>query len=125
MDFRWNEWNIDHISKHGEAAIPPQNWMKRKAYWELTAKELADATKQFDEPFVIDQSRPLTPSERKQWNRAKTKRGRPKAGQGFKRVSLSIEQGLLHRATALAKKRRISRSKLFAEAIEQTLAENR
>jgi hypothetical protein len=91
----------------------------------MTAKELADSTKQFDEPFVVDRSRRLTPAERKQWDRVKRKRGRPKAGQGFKRVSLSIEQGLLNRATALAKKRRISRSKLFAQAIEQALAQDR
>jgi hypothetical protein len=96
--------------------------MKRKPYWEMNTEELAEATKQFDEPFVVDLSRPLTPAERAQWERAKRKRGRPMAGQGHKRVSLSMELGLLKRATALAKKRRISRSKLFALAIEAVLA---
>jgi metal-responsive CopG/Arc/MetJ family transcriptional regulator len=43
-------------------------------------------------------------------------------GQGFKRVSVSLEKGLLKRATALAKKRRISRSKLFAQVLEEALA---
>jgi hypothetical protein len=97
--------------------------MRRKPYWEMTAQELAEATKQFDEPFVADQSRPLTPAEREQWNRVRRKRGRPKIGQGFKRVSLSLEQGLLKRATALARKRGISRSHLFAQMLEKVLAE--
>jgi len=97
--------------------------MKRKPYWEMTSKELAEATKQFDDPFVIDRSRPLTPAERKQWKRIKRKRGRPKIGQGFKRISVSLEQGLLRRATALAKKRRVSRSQLLAQMLERALAE--
>lgn len=121
MEFRWNEWNVEHIAEHG---ITPQDTMKRKPYWEMSPKELVESTKQFDEPFVVDQSRSMTPSEREQWNRVKRNKKRPKQGQGIKRVSLSIEQGLLRRATALAKKRRISRSKLFAQAIEQALAQD-
>ena len=97
--------------------------MKRKPYWERTTEELAEATKLFDEPFVVDRSRPLTPEERKQWNRAKRKRGRPKVGQGFARISVSIEKQLLERATSFAKKRNISRSKLFALALEQALTQ--
>lgn len=89
----------------------------------MTTEELAEATKQFNEPFVVDRSRPLTPAEREQWNRIKRKRGRPKVGQVFKRVSVSIEQGLLGRATALARKRGVSRSKLFADLLEKALAE--
>jgi hypothetical protein len=96
--------------------------MKGKAYWEMTSEELAAATRRFDEPLVVDQCLPLTPAERDQWNRLRRKRGKPKIGQGFKRVSVSIEKRLLKRATALAKKRRISRSKLFAQALEEALA---
>ncbi len=99
--------------------------MKRKPYWEMTATELAEATKQFDKPFVIDQSRPLTTEEQKQWERIKRKRGRPKTGEGCKRVSVSLEQGLLKRATALARKRHISRSKLLAQVLEEALAQEK
>jgi hypothetical protein len=59
--------------------------MRQKPYWEMTTQELDEATKQFDEPFVVDRSRPLTPPERDQWKRVKRKRGRPKVGQGYKR----------------------------------------
>lgn len=96
--------------------------MKRKPYWEMTAKELAEATTQFDESLVVDRSRPLTPAERKQWDRVKRKKGRPKVGRGYKRISVSIEQGLLNRATALARKRCISRSQLVALMLEEALA---
>jgi|SRR6516225_4561059 hypothetical protein len=94
-----------------------------KKHWQMSSKELAQATKQFDEPLVVDRSRPLTPAERKQWDRVKKKRGRPKVGQGFQRVSVSIERGLLKRVTALARKRRVSRSKLLAQVLEEALAQ--
>jgi len=96
--------------------------MKHKPYWEMNAEELAEATKEFDEPFVIDKTRPLTPDEHRVWNRIKRGRGRPKVGQGAKRVSVSLERGLLKRVTALARKRRISRSKLLAQVLEEALA---
>jgi len=96
--------------------------MTRKPHWEMTAKELAEATNQFDEPFVVDQSRALTASDRQKWDKVRNQRGRPRTGKGFKRVSVSLEQELLTRVTALAKKRRISRSRLIARALEHVLA---
>jgi len=96
--------------------------MTRKPHWEMTAKELAEATKQFDQPFVVDQSCGLTSSDRQKWDKVRSQRGRPRTGKGFKRVSVSLEQGLLMRVTALAKKRRISRSWLIARALERVLA---
>ena len=88
----------------------------------MTTKELSKATEQFDKPFVVDESRPLTSAERDQWEKVRRKRGRPKIGKGFKRVSLSLEQGLLQRVTTLAKKRRISRSRLVALVLTEALA---
>jgi hypothetical protein len=99
--------------------------MTRKPYWEMTPKEIASATKRFDKPLAADESRPLTPAERQQWKRVKRKRGRPKIGQGFIRVSMSIEKGLLKRATALAKKRHLARSKMLAQLLENALAGER
>jgi len=153
VDFRWNEWNVDHIVRHGVSpeeaetvvrsatrpfprkieddkwlvwgrpgeADPQEVTMKQKPYWEMTRDELAEATKEFDAPLTIDKSRPLNRAERKQWERLKKKLGRPKVGAGFKRISVSIERGLLQRANRLARKRRVSRSKLIAQALEETL----
>ena len=92
--------------------------MKKKPFWEMSPKELADATKQFEKPSAVDRSRPLTPEERANWSRVKRKRGRPKVGQGHKRVSISIEQGLLKRINAYAKTQGISRSGLIANALK-------
>ena len=92
--------------------------MKAKKYWELNAQELSALTKPFDEPLVVDRTRALTTSERRQWKR---KRGRPKIGQGFQRISVSIEKGLLKRVNAFAKKRRISRSRLLAAALREVV----
>jgi len=88
----------------------------------MTTEELEDATRQFDKPLVIRRSRPLTPAEKEQWRAAKRKRGRPTIGRGFQRISVSMERGLLKQVTALAKKRRVSRSRLFAQAFEKEVA---
>jgi len=96
--------------------------MNRKQYWEMTTDELAAATRQFLQALVAEKSRPLTAEEREQWSRVKRKRGRPRVGKGCKRISVSLKQGLLQSVTAMTKKRRISRSKLFAQALEAALA---
>jgi hypothetical protein len=45
--------------------------MSKEKHWNMTADELAKATKAFDKPNVIDESRPLTEIERKDWRRVK------------------------------------------------------
>ena len=95
--------------------------MKPKPYWDMTTKQLAEATKRFDEPFVADEARPLNPSEREDWDEAKRKR--PKRSRGTKRLSVSLEPQLLEQLTALARKHRISRSALVARALEEALAQ--
>ncbi len=98
---------------------------KTKPYREMSARELQAATSQLDKPFVVEASRPLTPDEKKRWRRIKRRRGRPKTGQGFRRVSVSIEGGLLKQITALAKKRRVSRSKLLAQTLAEVLTQDK
>jgi hypothetical protein len=94
----------------------------KKKYWEMNAGELAAATKQLDKAMVIDQSRPLDTKERAQWKRLTTAKQRSNASNGHQRISVSIEKGLLKRATAYAKKQRLSRSRLVAMALEQALS---
>jgi uncharacterized protein (DUF4415 family) len=100
---------------------------RTKKYSEMTATELAAATREFDEENVADTFRPMTPAEEADWQAAvqKRPRGRPRVGKGVKVVSLGIEADLLRRADALAKKRRISRAKLVAEGLEAVLAKGR
>jgi predicted transcriptional regulator len=94
-----------------------------KPYPLMNAKELAAATAQFDRECVIDQSREQTPEERRQWRKAKQKRGRPKQGRGVQIISVSIEKGLLKKTDRLAKKLRTQRTKLIARGLEAVLSE--
>ena len=90
----------------------------------MDAKQLAKATKQFDEELVIDKSRPLTKEDRAQWDKAKRKRGRPKIGKGVMVISVSLEKGLLAKADKLAKRQGITRAKLITHGLETMLVEN-
>jgi uncharacterized protein (DUF4415 family) len=98
----------------------------RKKYWQMTTKELAAATKEFDEENVAETFVPLPPQAEAAWKAAKRKRprGRPRVGRGVKVVSVGIEASLLARTDTLAKKRGISRAKLVAEGLETVLARN-
>jgi hypothetical protein len=39
-----------------------------KPYWEMTTDELRDATKEFDEEFIAEKAKPLTPQMQTRWN---------------------------------------------------------
>ncbi len=52
-----------------------------KPYWEMTTEELREATKQFDEEFVADRAKPMTPEMEARWERAKAKS--PSASDGL------------------------------------------
>ncbi len=107
----------------------PENIMKKR-YQDMTAAELAEATKEFDKPWPGPglPGRALTATERKQWQRMRDKmnrsapaKGRPKVGEGVKVISLSVEQSLLRRADALAKKRGVSRAAMVAAGLAAVL----
>lgn len=98
---------------------------RQKPYWEMTTQELAEATKEFDEEFVIDKCKPLSPEMRERWERAKRKVGRPKQGRGVQVVSVSVEKDLLARSDALARKMGVSRAALISRGLEAVLAKQR
>jgi hypothetical protein len=93
-----------------------------KPYWEMTTEELREATKEFDEEFVADSSKPLTPAMRAQWERAKNKPARPEDGQCEQTIAVHVEKTLLDQCMALAKKKRISRDTLIARGLKALLA---
>lgn len=97
---------------------------KKKAYWNMTAAELAKATREFDRKHVAETFRDMTPEEEKAWRAAVGKRRRSRSAEDerARRISLEIEPGLLKRADALAKKRGVSRARLVAEGLEALLA---
>ena len=93
--------------------------MKKKARHpeQMSAAELARATRQFDRQFVFERARPMTQAERAQERQLRRGRGRPKIGKGAKKISISLESGLLREADALAKKKGVNRSELIADFV--------
>ena len=93
-----------------------------KPYWEMTTAELREATKQFDEEFVGDKARPLTPEEQALWERVKAKGETPTNGKAEQTIAVKVDKALLERCTALAKKKRLSRDALIARGLRALLA---
>ena len=96
-----------------------------KPIWEMNTRELAAATKEFDQEFIAESFRQPTAKEREQLTRAKAKVGRPKIGEGSERVLVTIERKLLRDADALAKAKKTTRSRLVAEGLRIMLAKRR
>jgi hypothetical protein len=93
-----------------------------KPYWEMTLAELREATKEFDEEFVADKSRPLTRAERALWEEIRAKAPHEEDGPGQQTIAVRLDKALLDRCTALAKKKRISRDALIARGLKALLA---
>jgi hypothetical protein len=93
----------------------------KKPFWEMNTKELADATKEFDDPNYHPPALPWTEEDTLRHEHARRKPGRPRNGMGAKTIALSIERGLLDRADRLAKKQGISRAQLVAAALQGVL----
>jgi hypothetical protein len=93
-----------------------------KPYWEMTTEELREATQEFDEEFVADQAKPLTPAMRNRWNRATTRPPRAEDGPGQQTIAVHLDKALLDRCIALAKKKHISRDALIARGLKALLA---
>jgi hypothetical protein len=81
---------------------------------DMSAAELARATRGFDAPFAFKRGRAMTAAERAEERALRRGRGRPKIGLSAKKVSISLEGGLLRRADALARKRGVNRSELIS-----------
>src|SRR3954452_10542463 len=63
----------------------------------------------FERGVPDEDLRPLTPAQRRQWDRIK-RRGRPKKGLGAKPVSVTIEADLLRRADEYAARHGLTRA---------------
>jgi uncharacterized protein (DUF4415 family) len=95
-----------------------------KPYWEMTTEELREATKQFDEEFVGDKAKPLSPRMRALWEKAQAK-GEPINGKAKQTIAVRLDAALLKRCTALAKKKRLTRDALIARGLRALLAAER
>lgn len=93
-----------------------------KPFWEMNRKELAEATKEFDQELVIDKCTPLTPAMRSRWEKAKRKSARTRNGRGFRVISVRLDESLIKRSEALARKMGITRDHLVASGLRTVLA---
>ena len=83
---------------------------------------LSDAEKDaevapFEKGIDPKEWRPLTPAQRRQWARIRSKGGRPKVGKGAKIVPVSIERDLLKKVDSFAKRHKLKRSQMVAEGL--------
>ena len=92
-------------------------------YRDMRTEEIAAATAEFDREMVVSESRALTAAERRTWEAARRKPGRPKRGAGVRIISVSVERGLLTRSDALARSLGISRAALIERGLKDLLAE--
>ena len=91
-------------------------------YAKMTARQLDALVASLDRPIPLAETRPLTAAERRQWQRAKRRPGRPRRGKGARVISLSVEQSLLDRADRAAHRARISRAALFDMGLRVVLS---
>ena len=93
---------------------------KSKPYWEMTTPELREATKEFDEEFVFERTKPLSPKMKALWEKAKAKGSENGAAEAH--IAVRLDKDLLKRCTALAKKKRLTRDALIARGLRALLA---
>jgi hypothetical protein len=79
----------------------------------------------FNRSIPLSETRALTPTERRAWERAKRKPGRPPKGEGATAVSVTIERGLLRRADAYAKSQGMTRAQLITRGLSAILPADR
>jgi hypothetical protein len=101
--------------------------MKKKApkldpvegFLALSDEEKEAEYAKLDQGIDPSEWRPLSPAERKRWNKIQKglQRGRPTIGAGAKVMSVSIERGLLEKADAFAKRHKLKRSQMVAQGL--------
>jgi hypothetical protein len=82
-------------------------------YGKMTEAQLDALVADLDRPIPFSETRAMTVAERRQWQRAKRRPGRPRRGMGVRVISLSVEQSLLERVDAVARQTGLSRAAIF------------
>jgi hypothetical protein len=74
------------------------------------------------ERITYGNTRPLTDDARRALARAARKGGRPPVGAGAKRINVTVEQTLLSKADAYARRHGLTRAAVVAEGLRRVLA---
>jgi hypothetical protein len=88
----------------------------KKPYWEMTAEELGEATREFDREMPGLPGKPLTSAMRKRLANA-NKRALSRRSQCLEHLPVILDHELVRKADAMAKKLHITRSELIAQAL--------
>ena len=98
--------------------------MKKKStkpYWEMNARELATATKEFEKDFVLDTFGPPPPTARAEWAKALRKR-RGSRTSARETIHVSIDRDLLKRADVFADRNGLSREQVIVQSVESFIS---
>jgi hypothetical protein len=91
-----------------------------KPYWQMSTEELQETTADFDDEFVAEAAKPMSPQMRRRWERARAKAsGKEKSS--VETISVRLNRSLLYQCTALAKKKHVSRDALIARGLRAIL----
>jgi hypothetical protein len=92
----------------------------------MTAAELRAATREYDRELPVGRDglpgRPMTAAERTRWKKVRKKMGRPRIGEGVKRVMISMEAQLLRESDEYARRHRLSRSQMISAGLRNLMA---
>jgi len=70
----------------------------------------------------LDNTRPLTPADRRALKKAAGKGGRPPIGAGAKRINITVERMLLKTVDAYARRHGMTRAAVVAEGLRKLIA---
>ncbi len=96
---------------------------KSKPYWEMTASELAEATREFDAEIPLSRTRPLSAKERLLWERAmgKSKPAARSKRRGTAAVTVELDSQLVRQSTVYAAKHNMTLSEFVARSLKGSL----
>ncbi len=98
----------------------PLNSMLPPPYGRMTAPELDAEVAKFDREMTGLPGKPLTTAQKAQHQRA-AKVGRPVIGKGARRITITMEQGLLGKVDSYARRNKMTRSALIANGVKAML----
>lgn len=106
---------------------PMKRTKRTKSYWAMTAAELAEATKEFDREIPTSKLRPLSPEQRRKWDRTSRQSSRsiyvlerPRR-KGATAIVIELDHELLRRTDAYAASRGMTRSELIETGLKSVL----
>jgi hypothetical protein len=99
----------------------------QKPYWDMSAKELAEATREFDGEIPASRLKPLSAKSRLLWERArkgpaKSINASTKAKRTPNKLSVAVDPQLIDQVTDYAKRHNLTVDEVVAKSLKSSLA---